>query len=163
MCCISLRRCYFGMETRVIIKILTHPCCPRNFDWFSWGWSKKIKMADSKKLSFSIPPIRNILSGNLHWKCGLFFPSKYGPWTQIPSQIMKSFKYLVIFSFKFSNLPSDRSQNWWKMQFRFLQEKLWLQYWYRNSTLVSVSVPDTDTEFRSDTTSTLLFNKLETS
>ena len=21
--------------------MLTHPCYPRNFDWFSWGWSKK--------------------------------------------------------------------------------------------------------------------------
>ena len=37
------------------------------------------------------------------------------------------------------------------MQFRFLQKKLWLRYRYRNSTLVSV--PDTDTEFRSHTTS----------
>ena len=26
LCCISLRRCCFGLETRVIIKILTHPC-----------------------------------------------------------------------------------------------------------------------------------------
>ena len=28
--------------TRVIIKILTHPWYPSSFDWFSWGWSKKI-------------------------------------------------------------------------------------------------------------------------
>ena len=47
--CISLRRCCFGMETRVIIQILTHPCYPINVDWFSLGWSKKIKIADSKK------------------------------------------------------------------------------------------------------------------
>ena len=31
------------------------------------------------------------------------------------------------------------------MQFQFLQKKLWLQYRYQNSTLVSV--PDTDIEF----------------
>ena len=31
------------LETRVMIKISIHPCCPRNFDWFSWGWSKKKK------------------------------------------------------------------------------------------------------------------------
>ena len=37
------------------------------------------------------------------------------------------------------------------MQFWFLQKKLRLRYRYRNSTLVSV--PDTDTEFRSHTTS----------
>ena len=36
------------------------------------------------------------------------------------------------------------------MQFWFLQKKLWLWYRYQNSTLVSV--PDTDTEFRSHTT-----------
>ena len=49
LCCISLGRCCFGLETRVIIKIWTHPCYPINVDWFSLGWSKKIKMADSKK------------------------------------------------------------------------------------------------------------------
>jgi hypothetical protein len=43
---------------------LTHPCYIINVDWFSWGWSKrkisfwkKIKMAHSKKLRFSTPPI----------------------------------------------------------------------------------------------------------
>ena len=25
----------------VIIKIVTHPCYPRKFDWFLWKWSKK--------------------------------------------------------------------------------------------------------------------------
>ena len=30
----------FWLETRVIIKILTHAWYPRTFDWFSWGWSK---------------------------------------------------------------------------------------------------------------------------
>ena len=35
LCCIPLLRCRFGPETRVIIEILTHPCYPRNFDWFS--------------------------------------------------------------------------------------------------------------------------------
>ena len=24
------------LKTREIIKISIHPCCPRNFDWFSW-------------------------------------------------------------------------------------------------------------------------------
>ena len=32
LCCISLRRCCIGMETRVIIQILTHPCYPINVD-----------------------------------------------------------------------------------------------------------------------------------
>ena len=26
-----------GLETKIIIKILIHPCYPRNFDCFSWG------------------------------------------------------------------------------------------------------------------------------
>ena len=64
----------FWLETRVIIKILTHPCYPRNFDWFSLGWSKKnknfekkkIKMADSKKPHFPAPPILNIFSWKFH-------------------------------------------------------------------------------------------------
>ena len=34
-CCICLHGCCFGLETRVISKISTHPCNPRNFDWFS--------------------------------------------------------------------------------------------------------------------------------
>ena len=42
LCCISLRRCYFGLETRVIIKIESPPFYPIKFDWFSWGWRKKI-------------------------------------------------------------------------------------------------------------------------
>ena len=32
LCCISLHRCCFGLETKVIFKISTHPCYPRNFD-----------------------------------------------------------------------------------------------------------------------------------
>ena len=32
----------FWLETRVIIKISTHPWYPRNFDQFSSGWSKNI-------------------------------------------------------------------------------------------------------------------------
>ena len=50
------------------------------------------------------------------------------------------------FNFKFSNLSFDRSQNWWKMQFRFLQKKLWLRY--QNSTLAwfrfPISIPNFD-------------------
>ena len=38
------------LETRVIIKISIHPCCPRNFDWFSMGWSKKNKKIPKKKI-----------------------------------------------------------------------------------------------------------------
>ena len=56
LCCICLSSCYFGLETRVIIKISKNPCYPINFVLFSWEWSKfvfflkmKIKMADSKR------------------------------------------------------------------------------------------------------------------
>ena len=31
----------FWLETRIIIKILSHPWYPRTFDWFSCGWRKK--------------------------------------------------------------------------------------------------------------------------
>jgi hypothetical protein len=44
LCCISLGRCCFGLETRVSIKTLKSPCYPINVDWFSL----RIKMADSK-------------------------------------------------------------------------------------------------------------------
>ena len=44
LCYICLRRWYFQMETMLIIKIESHPCYPTNFDWFSWGWSKKHKI-----------------------------------------------------------------------------------------------------------------------
>jgi hypothetical protein len=49
LCCISLGRCCLGLETRVIIKS-----------------SKKFKMADSKKLRFSTPPIH---TGMLYLIC----------------------------------------------------------------------------------------------
>ena len=52
LCCISLRRCWFGLETRVIIKILTHPFYPLNLDWFSWVWSKKNQNGRLKKIQF---------------------------------------------------------------------------------------------------------------
>ena len=67
------------LETRVIIKMLAHPCYPTNVDWFSWEWSKKInfckivfKMADSKKLRFSKPPILK----SFLWQ----FQRLAGPW-----------------------------------------------------------------------------------
>ena len=41
MCCIFMRRCYFGLETRVIIKIEYHSFYPKHFDWFSSRWSKR--------------------------------------------------------------------------------------------------------------------------
>ena len=34
--CISVRTRPKRLETRVIIKISTHPCYPRTFDYFSW-------------------------------------------------------------------------------------------------------------------------------
>ena len=42
----------FWLETMVIIKILTHPCFLRYFDWFSWGWSK-IFFEDFQNRQFS--------------------------------------------------------------------------------------------------------------
>jgi hypothetical protein len=60
-----------GLETRIIIKISTHPCYPRTLTAFHGITQKKSKMADSKKLAFSKPSILNI-----------FFPklSGIGPW-----------------------------------------------------------------------------------
>ena len=53
--CICLRSCCFGLETRVIIKISTHPCYSRHFDWFSWERSKKnLKWTTQKNWVFNI-------------------------------------------------------------------------------------------------------------
>ena len=38
----------FWLETRVIIKISSHPWYPRTFDWFSWGWSKNGRLKKSE-------------------------------------------------------------------------------------------------------------------
>ena len=38
---ICLCSCCFGLVTKAIIKISTHPCYPRKFNWFSWGWRIK--------------------------------------------------------------------------------------------------------------------------
>ena len=46
LCCISLPRCCFGLETRVIIKILTHPCYPINVDFY---WDEAIKIFLKRK------------------------------------------------------------------------------------------------------------------
>ena len=32
LCCTFLGRCCLRLETRIIIKILTYPCCPTNVD-----------------------------------------------------------------------------------------------------------------------------------
>ena len=62
--CILVGKCCFGLET---IKISTHPCYP--ITDFHGDEAKKLKkkilkkkskIADSKKLSFSTPPILNI-------------------------------------------------------------------------------------------------------
>ena len=58
------------LEISVIIKISSPPWFPINYDWFESEWSKKkffekqkiLRMADSKKLRFSTPPILNIFS-----------------------------------------------------------------------------------------------------
>ena len=51
LCYISLGRCCFVLETRVIIKILTHSCYLINVDWFSLKWSKiKIQKKIQKKI-----------------------------------------------------------------------------------------------------------------
>ena len=60
--CISVGLRPHGLETRVIIKISTHPCYPRTFACFFK--QKKSKIADSKKLPFSKPSILNIFSQN---------------------------------------------------------------------------------------------------
>ena len=91
LCCICLCRCCFELETRIIIKISTHPCYQRNFDWLWWDRAKKIlwkdfKMADSKKLNFKNPPILNIFFKNfrdwswvsrINWCKGYQFCSTY--------------------------------------------------------------------------------------
>jgi hypothetical protein len=49
--CISVGPRSHGLETRVIIKILTHHCFPRTFDCFSWVKAKKngkIKIKNQK-------------------------------------------------------------------------------------------------------------------
>ena len=61
----TLRKCYFGLKTRIIIKISTHPCYPINFEWFSWEWSKKQNVRLKKTEIF------NSLNSQL------FFPQKF--------------------------------------------------------------------------------------
>ena len=60
MCCISLGRGCLGLETRVVIRISTYPCCPIKDDYLSlglWlGWSKFFL----KKDRFLNPPIFNM-------------------------------------------------------------------------------------------------------
>ena len=82
---------FSGLKTWVIIKIFTHPCYSRHFDWFSWGWTKiqqtiflgmkqkkigrkKIEMADSKNWVFQICQFSIFLAkisqiGPWNWVC----------------------------------------------------------------------------------------------
>ena len=59
------------LKTRENIKISTHPVYHINLDW-EWSkkllffFEKKIKMADSKKLSFSTLPVLNIFFQKFH-------------------------------------------------------------------------------------------------
>ena len=78
--CISVRPRPKRLETRVIIKISTHPCYTRTFDYFSWDSAKiyfffrkkKSKMADLKKPHFAKRSILNIFLPNwAGWVLGL--------------------------------------------------------------------------------------------
>ena len=51
------------LKTRVIIKMSTKPCQPRNFDLFTWEWSKKISKLLTKKKAYF--PKRSILENFL--------------------------------------------------------------------------------------------------
>ena len=44
--CISAGPRPHGLENRVIIKILTHPCYARTFDCFSWDKANFLKKID---------------------------------------------------------------------------------------------------------------------
>jgi hypothetical protein len=51
--CISVDPRPHGLETRVNIRISTHPCSPRTFDCFSWDLAKKkIQNGQLKKTTF---------------------------------------------------------------------------------------------------------------
>ena len=46
--CVSLRRCCFGLKTRVIVKISTHPCYPTTLTDFHEDEAKKSKWPPQK-------------------------------------------------------------------------------------------------------------------
>ena len=54
-CCISLDSCCSGVETRVIIKILIHPCYPIKVDWLIFIGRKKSKWPTQKTENFNSP------------------------------------------------------------------------------------------------------------
>ena len=64
----TFRKLCFVLENRIIIKISTHPCNPRNFHWF-WSikkiWKKNPKFRFSldffKKISKHIYEVRTVL------------------------------------------------------------------------------------------------------
>merc|ERR1712051_898216 len=60
--CISVCPRPKRLETRVIIKISTHPCYPRTFDYFSWDKAKK-KIFFKKKIP-KWPTQKNLILPN---------------------------------------------------------------------------------------------------
>ena len=70
LCCIFLGRCFWGLETRVIIKILSYSCCPINVNWFSLGcWFKKTEIFNSPNLQYFFMKISGIGSwvSRINW------------------------------------------------------------------------------------------------
>ena len=61
----------FWLETRVIIKISTHPWYPRIFDQISWGWRQKIIFFETKNLN---RPTQNHNSQNCFEKMSWISP-----------------------------------------------------------------------------------------
>ena len=68
-CIVHLGQKCFGWVTFgwVVIKILSHPCYTRNFNWFSWEWTKNT-LKENPKLNFS------------NCQLSIFFPKRFIDW-----------------------------------------------------------------------------------
>ena len=98
----------FWLETRVIIKISTHPWYPRNFDQFSWRWCKKIQNGRLKKTEFFKNAIFQKKIAKISW---------IGPWVSSIAWCESHWCGLTYMVMRLSKRKCKNSLKTQKMQF----------------------------------------------
>ena len=147
LCCISLGRYCFGLETRVIIKFSTHPCYPLNMNWFLLGRSKRLSSGYGIVVDTFLPLLLEPKFWYQFWNSAMTLRliglcmKKEQPWrVAVRIRLWFSSWYLFAGSFGTLSVPA-----WWlskplpsrlaftccisrTAQWRFYREKVWLTF-----------------------------------
>ena len=125
LCCISLRRCWFGLETRVTIKISIHPCYTRNFDWFPYGMKQKKFWKKNPKWNWVFQNLQFSIIAKI---------SGMGPWVSRINWWEEHWCSSIYMVVRLSDVSSKRGWKHKKCIFSPFLSLLWTVWWpYRLS------------------------------